>query len=134
MAGWSRSLLNGVEIDGRLAEPSRRSNTGGRARRVVEAFERHRRRAGGRHRHRSRRGPDHRLGGIGLRRYRRGTASLPIYTASAFPASITAGGEHDVVLQFPTATLGGDVVLTYLAASSAQPAGLRVDVDELGTP
>ena len=128
-------LLNGDEIEGRLAEPSKAIEQGRPVRvRVVCAFERVT--------------VDELAVVIAIEAdedltvaweesayvdpsWNRIAADLP---ASAFPASITAGGEHDVVLQFPTATLGGDVVLTYTSASSAQPAGLRVDVDELGTP
>jgi hypothetical protein len=128
-------LLNGVEIEGRLAEPSKAIEHGRPVRaRVVGAFERIT--------------VDELAVVIAIEAdedltvdwdesvyvdpsWNRIAADLP---ASAFPASITAGGEQDVVLQFPTGTLGGDVVLTYTTESSAQPTGVRVDVDELGTP
>jgi hypothetical protein len=128
-------LLNGVDIDGRLAQPTKAIEHGRPVTvRVVGAFERVT--------------VDELAVVIAIEAdeeltvdweqaayvdpsWDRIDADLP---ASAFPATITAGGEHDVVLQFPTATLGGDVVLTYTSESSQQPTGVRVDVDELGTP
>jgi hypothetical protein len=128
-------LLNGVDIDGRLAEPTKAIEHGGPVTvRLVGAFERVT--------------VDELAVVIAIAADEdltidweqsafvdpsqdRIVADLP---ASAFPASITAGGEHDVVLQFPTGTLGGDVVLTYTSESSQQPTDVRVDVDELGTP
>jgi hypothetical protein len=128
-------LLNGVPIEGRLAEASKAIDHGRPVRaRVVGAFERVT--------------VDELAVVIAIQAdedltvnwqeteyvdpsWNRIPVDLPI---SAYPAEITAGGEHDVVLQFPTATLGGDVVLSYTSASSPQPTGLRVDVDELGAP
>jgi hypothetical protein len=127
--------LNGVTIEGRLAEPSKAIDHGRPVRvRVVGAFERVT--------------VDELAVVLAIEAdedvtvswaesayvdasWNRIDVDLP---ASAYPAAITAGGEHDVVLQFPTATLGGDVVLSYTGESSAQPSGVRVDVDELGTP
>jgi hypothetical protein len=52
--------------------------------------------------------------------------------ASAFPPNIGPEGEHYVVLQFPTADLGGELVLTFATASSPTPVEVaRVPVDEL---
>jgi hypothetical protein len=128
-------LLNGVTIEGRLAEPSKAIEHGRPVRvRVVGAFERVT--------------VDELAVVIAIESDEDLTVSWedsayvdPSWDridvdllASAYPADITAGGEHDVVLQFPTATLGGDVVLTYTSESSPQPIGVRVDVDELGTP
>jgi hypothetical protein len=50
--------------------------------------------------------------------------------ASAFPATITPDGEHEVVLQFPTAQLGGEIVLTYTTESSTDPVSFRIPVEE----
>jgi hypothetical protein len=128
-------LLNGVMIDGRLAEPSKAIEHGRPVRvRVVGAFERVT--------------VDELAVVIAIESDEDLTVSWgesayvdPSWNridvdllASAYPATITAGGEHDVVLQFPTATLGGDVVLTYTSESSTQPTGVRIDIDELGTP
>jgi hypothetical protein len=128
-------LLNGVMIDGRLAEPSKAVDHGRPVRaRVVGAFERVT--------------VDELAVVIAIEAeedltvdwqqavyidpsWDRIEVDLPI---SAFPAEILSGTEADIVLQFPTGTLGGDVVLSYTSESSPQPTGLRVDVDELGAP
>ena len=54
--------------------------------------------------------------------------------ASAYPAEITPrrdGQDQPVVLQFPTAQLGGELVLPYTTAATAPPIEARVTVDEL---
>jgi hypothetical protein len=60
---------------------------------------------------------------------------LPVdLAASAYPAEITPrpdGRDQSVVLQFPTAELGGELVLTFTTGSSSTPVEARVTVDEL---
>ncbi len=54
--------------------------------------------------------------------------------ASAYPAEITPrrdGRDQPVVLQFPTAQLGGELVFPYTSDSTAAPVEARVTVDEL---
>jgi hypothetical protein len=54
--------------------------------------------------------------------------------ASAYPADITPrpdGRDQPVVLQFPTAELGGELVMTFTTAESTTPLEARVAVDEL---
>jgi hypothetical protein len=54
--------------------------------------------------------------------------------ASAYPAEIAPrpdGQPQPVVLQFPTAELGGELVMTFTTASSSAPVEARVTVDEL---
>jgi hypothetical protein len=128
-------LLNGIDIDGRLAAPSKAIEHGRPVRvRVVGAFERVT--------------VDELAVVLAIEADEDITVAwdesayvdqswgrIDIdLVASAFPPTITSGDEHEVVLQFPTALLGGDVVLSYTTAASAEPAGLRIDVDELGTP
>jgi hypothetical protein len=60
---------------------------------------------------------------------------LPVdLAASAYPAEIPPrpdGHDQPVVLQFPTAELGGELVMTFTTASSSTPVEARVTVDEL---
>jgi hypothetical protein len=54
--------------------------------------------------------------------------------ASAYPAEITPrpdGQDQPVVLQFPTAELGGELVMTFTSAASTTPVEARVTVDKL---
>ena len=103
---------------GGAVEGYRVRRSGGSSRRRPRA--RHVRPARRRHRARTRRRPDRRVGGRRLRRPVVGPQSPSICRR---PTRHTAGGEHDVVLQFPTAMLGGDVVLTYTSESSPQSSG-----------
>jgi hypothetical protein len=128
-------LLNGIDIDGRLAEPSKAIEHGRPVRvRVVGAFERVT--------------VDELAVVLAIEADEDLTVAWdesayvdPEWSrievdllASAFPPALAAGEEHEVVLQFPTGLLGGEVVLSYTTASSDEAAGLRIDVDELGTP
>ena len=51
--------------------------------------------------------------------------------ASAFPAVVEPVGAQAVVLQFPAAALGGEVVFDFTTPSSTSPVEARVTVDEL---
>lgn len=59
-------------------------------------------------------------------------AEIPVdLPASAYPRSIGPVGAQAFVVQFPTAALGGEVVLTYTTASTQTPVEVRVPVDAL---
>jgi hypothetical protein len=49
--------------------------------------------------------------------------------ASSFPPTVAPGGEQEVVLQFPTGRLGGEVVLSYTTESSPDPISFRVPIE-----
>ena len=56
---------------------------------------------------------------------------LPVdLPASAYPRVVDPVGAQAVVLQFPTGTLGGEVVFSYTTPSSDEPVEVRVIVDE----
>ena len=50
---------------------------------------------------------------------------------SAFPATVPATGMQPVVMQFPGATLGGEVVLAYTSPSAPQGIEVRLPVPRL---
>jgi hypothetical protein len=122
--------LNGVSIDGRLAAPIKLIERGPVRIRVVGAFERVT--------------VDELAVVIALEagseplefNWAKTTYVDPSWTpievdlpASAFPPNIEPGGEREIVLQFPTAGLGGEVVLTYTAESSGDPITFRVPIE-----
>jgi hypothetical protein len=127
--------LNGVPIDGRLAAPSKATMVGDVGIRVVGAFERVT--------------VDELAVVIAIDP---GTETLTVpwdevsyvdpsgveipvdLAASAYPAEITPrpdGRDQPVVLQFPTAELGGELVMTFTTTGSTTPLEARVPVDEL---
>jgi hypothetical protein len=62
------------------------------------------------------------------------TGDIPVdLFASAYPPVIPEGGEHAVVLQFPTGDLGGELVLPYTRPSSEAQQQVRVTVEALQT-
>jgi hypothetical protein len=127
--------LNGVPIDGRLAAPSKATMAGDVGIRVVGAFERV---------------TVDELAVVVAIDPGAETLTVPwdevVYVdpsgveipvdlaASAYPAEITPrpdGQDQPVALQFPTAELGGELVMTFTTAESTTPVDARVTVDEL---
>lgn len=127
--------LNGVPIDGRLAAPSKATMSGDVGIRVVGAFERVT--------------VDELAVVIAVDP---GAETLTVpwdlvsyvdpsgneivvdLPASAYPPVIAPrpdGRDQPVVLQFPTAQLGGELVLPYKTSAEAAPVEARVTVDEL---
>jgi hypothetical protein len=127
--------INGVAIDGRLAAPSKATQSGDVEIRVVGGFERVT--------------TDLLAVVIAINPGAEtltvawdevvyldpSGVELPVeLAASAYPPQITPrpdGRDQPVVLQFPTAELGGEVVMTFTTGSSSAPVEARVTVDEL---
>jgi hypothetical protein len=128
-------LLNGVPIDDRVAAPSKATMAGDVGLRVVGAFERV---------------TVDELAVVIAVDPGAETLSVPwdevFYVdpsgdeipvdlaASAYPAEIAPradGQDQPIVLQFPTAQLGGELVLTFTTDASTPPVEARVTIDEL---
>jgi hypothetical protein len=124
--------LNGVAIDDRLAMPSKALAFGPISVRVVGAFERVSvdelavvlSITGG--------GEELAVAWDDVRYVDGSRGELAVdLPASAYPPVIAPDGAQAVVFQFPTGTLGGEVVFDYTTPSAAEPVEVRVAVDEL---
>ena len=123
--------LNGVNIDDRLAMPSKELAVGPISVSVVGAFERVTvdelavvlEIAPG--------GEELAVAWDAVRYVDPTGGDLPVdLLASAYPA-VVGPGAQSVVLQFPTSALGGEVVWTYTTAESPTPVEVTITVDEL---
>ena len=125
-------LLNGVAIDDRLGRPSQATDAGTVSVGVVGAFERVTVDELAVVLEFTPAGEEITVAWDEVRYADPIRGDLPVdLPASAYPRVVGPVGAQPVVLQFPVAELGGEVILTFTTASSASPIEARVPVDAL---